>query len=152
MSSTIDITLKVWRQPGPDRPGALETYDVPGISTDMSFRFRDVYDHLVRLADDTAIFQDRITSILDAHLSAVSNQLNSVMKVLTIIATLFMPLTFLTGFFGQNFDFLVTHISGGPAFLVFGIGLAILAQHQIYVKDVYRSAEQAQSAPGFSVG
>ena len=47
-------------------------------------------------------FQDRITSILDAHLSAVSNQLNSVMKVLTIIATMFMPLTVLTGMWGMN--------------------------------------------------
>ena len=47
-------------------------------------------------------FQDRITSILDAHLSAVSNQLNQVMKVLTIIATLFMPLTVLTGMYGMN--------------------------------------------------
>jgi magnesium transporter len=49
-------------------------------------------------------FQDRITSILDAHLSAVSNQLNQVMKVLTVIATLFMPLTFVTGLYGMNVD------------------------------------------------
>jgi Mg2+ and Co2+ transporter CorA len=50
------------------------------------------------------VLQDRITSILDAHLSAVSNQLNSVMKVLTIIATIFMPLTFITGLYGMNVD------------------------------------------------
>jgi magnesium transporter len=46
--------------------------------------------------------QDRITSLLDAYLSAVSNQLNSVMKVLTVIATVFMPLTFITGLYGMN--------------------------------------------------
>ncbi len=56
-------------------------------------------------------FQDRITSILDAHLSAVSNQLNSVMKVLTIIATLFMPLTVLTGMYGMNVH--LPHLPGG---------------------------------------
>ena len=58
----------------------------------MSFRFRDVYDHLVRLSDDALIFQDRITGILDAHLSNVSNRLNEVMKVLTVVTTIVMPL------------------------------------------------------------
>jgi hypothetical protein len=72
------------------------------ISTEMSFRFRDVYDHLVRIADDALIFQDRITGMLDAHLSNVSNRLNEVMKVLTVVSTIFMPLTLLTGAVGMN--------------------------------------------------
>ena len=58
-------------------------------------------------------FQDRITSILDAHLSAVSNQLNTVMKVLTVIATMFMPLTVLTGLYGMNVT--LPHLPGGDA-------------------------------------
>jgi magnesium transporter len=72
------------------------------ISTDLSFRFRDVYDHLQRLSDDTTLFQDRITGILDAYLTNVSNRLNEVMKVLTVVATVFMPLTLLTGIWGMN--------------------------------------------------
>jgi magnesium transporter len=72
------------------------------ISTDLSFRFRDVYDHLQRLADDATLFQDRITGILDAYLTNVSNRLNGVMKVLTVVATVFMPLTLLTGIWGMN--------------------------------------------------
>ncbi len=68
----------------------------------MSFRFRDVYDHLVRVADDALIFQDRITGMLDAHLSNVSNRLNEVMKVLTVVSTIFMPLTLLAGVYGMN--------------------------------------------------
>jgi magnesium transporter len=72
------------------------------ISTEMSFRFRDVYDHLARVADDALIFQDRLTGILDAHLSNISNQLNQVMKVLAVVATIFMPLTLLTGLYGVN--------------------------------------------------
>ncbi|HYM25473.1 MAG TPA: magnesium transporter CorA family protein, partial [Vicinamibacterales bacterium] len=72
------------------------------VSTEMSFRFRDIYDHLVRVADDALIFQDRITGILDAQLSNVSNRLNEVMKVLTVVATLFMPPTLLVGVYGMN--------------------------------------------------
>ena len=80
----------------------LARRDFVDISTEMSFHFRDIYDHLVRLADDGLMFQDRITGILDAHLSNVSNRLNQVMKVLTVVATIFMPLTLLTGIYGMN--------------------------------------------------
>ena len=67
------------------RSRRLARRDFVDISTEMSFRFRDVYDHLVRIADDAMIFQDRITGMLDAHLSNVSNRLNEVMKVLTVV-------------------------------------------------------------------
>lgn len=72
------------------------------VSSDISFRFRDVYDQLVRIADDATLFQDRITGVLEAHLSNVSNRLNEVMKVLTILTTIFMPLTLLSGLWGMN--------------------------------------------------
>ena len=82
----------------------LARREFPIISEQLSYRFRDVHDHLVRLVDEAMFFQDRVTSLLDAHLSAVSNQLNGVMKVLTIIATIFMPLTVLTGMWGMNVE------------------------------------------------
>jgi magnesium transporter len=88
--------------PQRDAVGRLARREFPLITEALAYRFRDVHDHLVRLSDEAMFFQDRITSILDAHLSAVSNQLNSVMKVLTVIATLFMPLTVLTGMWGMN--------------------------------------------------
>jgi magnesium transporter len=88
--------------PQRDVVARLARRDFPDISTEMSFRFRDVYDHLVRVADDTFIFQDRITGMLDAHLSNVSNRLNAVMKVLTVVATLVMPPTLLAGIYGMN--------------------------------------------------
>lgn len=72
------------------------------VNTDIAFRFRDVYDQLVRIADDAALFQDRITGMLEAHLSNVSNRLNEVMKVLTVLTTIFMPLTLLSGLWGMN--------------------------------------------------
>jgi len=97
--------------PQRDVVGRLARREFPLISEQLAYGFRDVHDHLVRLSDEAMFFQDRITSILDAHLSAVSNQLNQVMKVLTIIATLFMPLTVLTGVYGMNVP--LPHLPGG---------------------------------------
>ena len=97
--------------PQRDAVGRLARREFSLITEQLSYRFRDVHDHLVRVADEAMFFQDRITGILDAHLSAISNQLNSVMKVLTIIATLFMPLTVLTGMYGMNVP--IPHLPGG---------------------------------------
>lgn len=96
------VALRQVVQPQRDVLGRLARREFEVISTQVGYRFRDVYDHLVRLADESLIFQDRATSLVEAHLSAVSNQLNTVMKVLTVIATIFMPLTFITGLYGMN--------------------------------------------------
>ena len=88
--------------PQRDVVARLARRDFVDISTEMSFRFRDVYDHIVRVADDSLMFQDRITGMLDAHLSSISNRLNEVMKVLTVVATIFMPPTLLAGLYGMN--------------------------------------------------
>ena len=89
----------------------LARREFPLISEQLAYGFRDVHDHLVRLSDEAMFFQDRITSILDAHLSSVSNQLNQVMKVLTVLSTIFMPLTLLTGMWGMNVP--LPHLPGG---------------------------------------
>jgi magnesium transporter len=91
-------------QPQRDVVGRLARREFPFIDEQTSYRFRDVHDHLVRLADESMLFQDRITSLLDANLATVSNQLNTIMKILTVIATVFMPLTFITGLYGMNVD------------------------------------------------
>jgi magnesium transporter len=59
---------------------------------------------------------------MDVYLSTVSNRLNAVMKQLTVIATVFLPLTFISGFWGQNFAWMVRHVGSWPAFVIFGIG------------------------------
>ena len=97
--------------PQRDVVARLARRDFVDISTEMSFRFRDVYDNLVRIADDVMLFQDRITGILDAHLSNVSNRLNEVMKVLAVVSTIFMPLTLVTGVYGMNMP--LPHFPGG---------------------------------------
>jgi len=88
--------------PQRDVVARLARRDFVDVSTELSFRFRDVYDHLVRIADDALMFQDRITGMLDAHLSNVSFRLNEVMKVLTLVTVLFMPPTLVAGVWGMN--------------------------------------------------
>lgn len=90
--------------PQRDAVGRLARREFPLISDEMAYRFRDVYDHLVRLSDESILFQDRVTGILEAHLSTVSNRLNQVMIVLTVMSTIFLPLTVLTGMWGMNID------------------------------------------------
>jgi magnesium transporter len=67
---------------------------------------RDVYDHTVQIMDTIETYREVISGMLDLYLSSVSNRLNSVMKVLTIIATIFMPLTFIAGIYGMNFKYM----------------------------------------------
>jgi magnesium transporter len=88
--------------PQRDAVGRLARREFPLINDEVTYRFRDVYDQFVRLSEEAIMFQDRISGILDAHLSSVSNRLNVVMKVLTVISTIFLPLTVLTGMWGMN--------------------------------------------------
>jgi magnesium transporter len=101
--------------------------NVPGMTDEAGRYFRDLYDHLIRLADMVDSYRDLLSSVMDTHLSTVSNRLNVVMKQLAIIATVFLPLSWLTGFFGQNFSFLVTHIAPAWTFFVVGIGTELVA-------------------------
>jgi magnesium transporter len=99
--------------------------DLPGMTPDAERYFRDLYDHLIRISDLVDSYRDLLSGAMDTHLSTVSNRLNQVMKQLTIIATVFLPLSFLTGFFGQNFGWMVNHITGLGTFVVLGLGLQV---------------------------
>jgi magnesium transporter len=87
--------------------------------------FRDVYDHLVRLHDINESMRDLVGGALDTYLSVINNRMNEVMKTLTIITTLFMPISFLTGFFGMNFFEPVAGLTGWTSNLAFGLALAV---------------------------
>jgi len=101
--------------------------ELPGMTEDDERYFRDVYDHMIRVADLIDTYRDLLTGAMDVYLSTVSNRLNVVMKQLAIIATIFLPLTFITGFFGQNFRWLVDEIGGPVAFFGLGVGLELAA-------------------------
>ncbi len=85
---------------------ALERRESLLIKESTRIYLRDVYDHTIQAIDNIETYRDMVSGMLDIYLSSVSNRLNSVMKVLTIIATIFMPLTFLAGIYGMNFKYM----------------------------------------------
>jgi Mg2+ and Co2+ transporter CorA len=99
-----------------------QVVELPGLELDERDYFRDIYDHLIRISDLIDSYRDLLSGATDLYLSTVSNRQNDVMKQLTVIATIFLPLAFITGFFGQNFGFMVRDIAGGWAFWVLGVG------------------------------
>ena len=104
------------------------TVGLAGMTPEDERYFRDLYDHLIRVSDLVDSYRDLLSGAMDTHLSTVSNRLNVVMKQLAIIATLFLPLSFLTGFFGQNFSLLTNHVlNHGWAFWALGMGLEAVA-------------------------
>ena len=114
--------------PQRDVLGRLARREFAAISDEMAYRFRDAYDHVVRLADEAILFQDRVTGILEVNLASISNRLNNVMKVLTVMSTIFLPLTVLSGMWGMNVP--LPHFPGGDAaqfWWVAGIMAAVAA-------------------------
>jgi len=101
--------------------------ELPGMTEENERYFRDIYDHLIRISDLIDTYRDLLTGAMDVFLSTASNRLNVVTKQLAVIATIFLPLSFITGFFGQNFGWMVGHIGGWPVFLGLGIGSELLA-------------------------
>ena len=97
---------------------------LPGLERDEARdQFRDVSDHLYRTADMLDGQRDRLSGALQIYSSMSDNRLNKVTERLTLVATVFLPLTFTVGFFGQNFGWLVKHIDSLNAFLIWGIGV-----------------------------
>lgn len=90
---------------GPQRDvvGALAKRDHPLVAERTAPYFRDVYDHLIRTHEGVDAARDRLANAMDAYLSIASNRTNEIMKRLTLMSAIFLPLTFVTGFFGQNF-------------------------------------------------
>jgi magnesium transporter len=102
--------------------------EIPGMTNQGAIYFRSLYDHLIRISDMVDSYRDLVGGAMDTHLSMVSNRLNVVMKQLAIIATIFLPLGFLTGFFGQNFAWPIAHLQVGFGYFLFlGIGSELVA-------------------------
>ncbi len=89
--------------------------------------FRDVYDHLVRLHDIVESMRDLAAGVLETYLSSINNRMNDVMKTLTLITTFFMPISFITGFFGMNFFSPEASPAGWTGRIAFGAVLALIA-------------------------
>jgi len=118
--------------PQRDVVGRLARREFDLINQEMAYRFRDVYDQFARMADDSIVFQDRVTGILDAHLASVSNRLANVSRLLAVIAALFGPLTVITGVFGMNVP--LPTLFGSPQHQFWEIiGLMVLSSAILFV-------------------
>jgi magnesium transporter len=106
--------------------------NMPGMTEEGEPYLRDLYDHTIRISDQIDSYRDLLSNAMSAYLSMVSNNLNEVMKQLAIIATIFLPLSFLTGFFGQNFAWLVDQLGGWPTFVIVGLGTEVVAVAALY--------------------
>jgi magnesium transporter len=123
--------------------GVLARGDVDHVAPATEKYFRDVYDHVVQVVDLTVTYRDLTSGARDIYLNSVSQSTNEVMKVLTVIATIFLPLTFIAGVYGMNFDgspYNMPELSwayGYPAVLlgmtVLGVGMLAYFRHVEYI-------------------
>jgi magnesium transporter len=102
--------------------------DSPLISEGTKIYLRDLYDHTIQVIENVEAFRDLSASLLDTYLSSLSNRLNEVMKVLTVISTIFIPLTFIVGLYGMNFKYMPELDSpmGYPLVIAFMIVVAFI--------------------------
>ena len=108
--------------------GSIERGESSLIKGSTNIYLRDVYDHTIQVIDTIETFRDILSGMLDIYLSSVSNRLNAVMKVLTIIATIFMPLTFIAGIYGMNFKYMpeLEWRLGYPVILLTMVSIGVL--------------------------
>jgi magnesium transporter len=100
----VNLRRGVW--PLRDAISALVRGDFTNISEEVRMYVRDTYDHCVQTSEVVEMYREMVASLMNTYLSAVANRTNEVMKVLTIVATIFIPLTFLAGIYGMNFEYM----------------------------------------------
>jgi magnesium transporter len=100
--------------------------EIAPLKPGLGLYFRDVHDHVLRALEQIDITRDLVNSTLDIHLASQSHRQNEVSKQLTIIATIFLPLTYITGFFGQNFGWMVNNIVSPQIFWGLGVGSQVV--------------------------
>jgi magnesium transporter len=122
----IFLRRSVW--PLRELIGNIERGESSLIKGSTNIYLRDVYDHTIQVIDTIETFRDILSGMLDIYLSSVSNRLNAVMKVLTIIATIFMPLTFIAGIYGMNFKYMpeLEWRLGYPVILLTMVSIGVL--------------------------
>ena len=104
------------------------------IKNNTRMYLRDIYDHTIQVIDTVETYRDMVSGLQDLYLSSVSNKMNEVMKVLTIIATIFIPLTFIVGIYGMNFEFMPELKWETGYFFIWGIMVVIALGMVLYFK------------------
>ncbi len=131
-SKMLFLRKAIW--PLRDAVGRLERAETPLVKETTGIYIRDVYDHLIQIIDNIETFRDMLSGILDIYLSSVSNRMNEVMKILTIIGTIFIPLTFIVGVYGMNFKFMPELEWRGAYFVVWGVMIAVGAALVVFFR------------------
>jgi magnesium transporter len=129
---TIFLRKSVW--PLREVLSCLERGESSLIHGTTRIYLRDVYDHTVQIIDTIETFRDMLSGMLEVYLSSISNRMNQIMKVLTIIATIFIPLTFIVGIYGMNFKYMPELEWRGAYFVVLGIMAVIGIWMVIYFR------------------
>jgi magnesium transporter len=121
----IFLRKSVW--PLREVVGSLERGESPLIQPSTGIYLRDIYDHTIQVIDNIETFRDMLSGMIDIYLSSISNRMNEIMKVLTIIATIFIPLTFIVGLYGMNFKYMpeLEWRWGYPLVLLLMLGVSI---------------------------
>lgn len=112
----------------------LERGDSPLLSDATRIYFRDIYDHTVQVIDTVETYRDLLSGMFDLYLTSISNRTNEIMKFLTIIGTIFLPLTFLVGVYGMNFKHMPELESRNGYFILWGFMLALAIAMIIYFR------------------
>ncbi len=131
----LDLRRSVW--PLREAISKMQRTDSHLVSETTKIYLRDVYDHTIQVIENIETFRDMSASLLETYLSSLSNRLNEVIKLLTIISTIFIPLTFLAGLYGMNFDFMPELRSpwGYPAVLILMLLVVVLLLAYFRKKD-----------------
>ena len=119
----IYLRKSVW--PLREVVAGLERAESGLIHESTNIFFRDVYDHTIQVIDNVETYRDMLSGMVETYLSSISNRMNEVMKVLTIISTIFIPLTFIVGVYGMNFKHMPELEWRLGYFLVWGIIIAV---------------------------
>ncbi|MBI5223363.1 magnesium/cobalt transporter CorA [Candidatus Micrarchaeota archaeon] len=133
----IFLRRAVW--PLREALNSLERFDARVVSSETKLFLRDAYDHCVYVIDSLETYRDVVSGMLDIYLSSVNNRINEVMKVLTVITTIFMPLSFIAGVYGMNFKFMPELDSpfGYPAILalmvIIGISMLLYFRNRKWI-------------------
>ncbi len=108
--------------------GSFDKYADDKISLETRPFIRDLYENTIQVIETMEVFRDMSSGVLDLYMNSLSNRMNNIMKVLTIISTIFIPLSFVAGVYGMNFDNMPElHWKYGYFYVVGGMGLAIVA-------------------------
>ena len=114
--------------------GALMREESSLIADDVAVYYRDLYDQIIHVTDAIETFRDTLSGLLDLYISSVSNKMNEVMKVLTIIATIFIPITFVAGVYGMNFEVMPELKWAGGYYVALGVMAACASAMVLFFK------------------